>query len=135
LLLELDKLNLALIRFRASTAEFQTLGYPIPPARMSQAEKKPGMFMLWFLAFRPQTLPASVSPVVVGAALAYADGFRNALGEALAFWIFALFIQIGTNLHNDYGKRRCTLLGCSIHKILAMTSCFLNAISVALFGS
>ena len=63
------------------------------------------MFMLWFLAFRPQTLPSSVSPVVVGAALAYADGYTHALREAFAFWIFALFIQIGTNLHNDYGRR------------------------------
>lgn len=63
---------------------------------------KPGFFKLWFLAIRPQTLPASVSPVAVGFALAYADGYREHLIEALVFWLFALFIQIGTNLHNDY---------------------------------
>ena len=28
-------------------------------------------------------------------------GARN-FGEALWFWLFALCIQIGTNLHNDY---------------------------------
>jgi 1,4-dihydroxy-2-naphthoate octaprenyltransferase len=63
--------------------------------------QKPGPFLLWFLAIRPQTLPASLSPVAVGAALAFADGHTN-VRDALTFWVFALFIQIGTNLHNDY---------------------------------
>ena len=69
---------------------------------VSKDEEKPSMLKLWFLAIRPQTLPASVSPVAVGAALAYADGHRGGLREALAFFVFALLIQIGTNLHNDY---------------------------------
>jgi 1,4-dihydroxy-2-naphthoate octaprenyltransferase len=65
---------------------------------------RPGALALWLVAIRPQTLPASLSPVVVGSALAIADYGWNMvrLREAIAFWMFALFIQIGTNLHNDY---------------------------------
>lgn len=55
----------------------------------------------WILAARPKTLPAAVSPVVVGAALAYADGVF-ALGPALAALMGALLLQIGSNLANDY---------------------------------
>mmetsp|Transcript_52752 Transcript_52752/g.98032 ORF Transcript_52752/g.98032 Transcript_52752/m.98032 type:complete len:334 (-) Transcript_52752:61-1062(-) len=70
---------------------------------MSNDDKRPGIIKLWFLAIRPQTLPASLSPVAVGAAMAYSDGNRGAVLEnAFVFWLFALFIQIGTNLHNDY---------------------------------
>ena len=62
------------------------------------------MLKLWFVAIRPQTLPASLSPVLVGAVLAVADhGWAHVrVHDASAFWLFALFIQIGTNLHNDY---------------------------------
>ena len=64
---------------------------------------KMSQIRLWFLAIRPQTLPASLSPVIVGYALALADfGSNVRFIEACVFWLFALFIQIGTNLHNDY---------------------------------
>ena len=55
----------------------------------------------WVLASRPKTLPAAVSPVVVGAALAAADG-RFVVGPALACLAAALLLQIGSNLANDY---------------------------------
>jgi 1,4-dihydroxy-2-naphthoate octaprenyltransferase len=55
----------------------------------------------WLLAIRPKTLPAAVSPVVVGAALARSDG-AFALLPALAALVGALLLQIGTNLANDY---------------------------------
>ena len=55
----------------------------------------------WVLASRPKTLPAAVSPVLVGAALAAADG-RFAPGPALACLLAALLLQIGSNLANDY---------------------------------
>lgn len=55
---------------------------------------------IWLLAARPKTLPAAAAPVIVGSAVAfYDDGFQ--LFPALAAFIAALFIQIGTNLAND----------------------------------
>lgn len=55
----------------------------------------------WFLATRPRTLVAGVVPVAVGSALAFRDGAFAWL-PALAALAGALFIQIGTNLVNDY---------------------------------
>lgn len=55
----------------------------------------------WLMAIRPKTLPAAVSPVLVGIAMAIADGVFAAL-PAFAAMIGALLIQIGTNLANDY---------------------------------
>ncbi len=55
----------------------------------------------WILAIRPRTLPAAVAPVMVGAALAVADG-RFAQGPALAAMAVGLLMQIGVNLANDY---------------------------------
>jgi len=55
----------------------------------------------WLLAARPKTLPASVSPVIVGTALAVADG-RFAFFPAMAALIGALLLQIGVNFANDY---------------------------------
>jgi 1,4-dihydroxy-2-naphthoate octaprenyltransferase len=55
----------------------------------------------WFLAVRPRTLPAAVAPVIVGAAMAFADdGFR--IFPSLAALLGALLLQIGVNLANDY---------------------------------
>lgn len=55
----------------------------------------------WFMAIRPRTLSAAIVPVVVGAGLAFGDG-RGALLPVLAALLGALFIQVGTNLTNDY---------------------------------
>lgn len=55
----------------------------------------------WFLAIRPKTLPASIAPVVIGAAMAFGDGDFNFL-SAFVCLVAALLIQIGTNLANDY---------------------------------
>jgi 1,4-dihydroxy-2-naphthoate octaprenyltransferase len=58
-------------------------------------------FRAWLLAVRPRTLPAAVSPVAVGTALAVADhGFR--LGPALGALLGALLLQAGVNVANDY---------------------------------
>jgi 1,4-dihydroxy-2-naphthoate octaprenyltransferase len=53
------------------------------------------------MAARPKTLPAAIAPVLVGTALALADGVFTPL-PALAALVCALLIQIGTNLANDY---------------------------------
>jgi 1,4-dihydroxy-2-naphthoate octaprenyltransferase len=55
----------------------------------------------WAMAIRPKTLPAATSPVVVGSALALADGVFS-LVLALAVLVGALLLQIGANLANDY---------------------------------
>lgn len=55
----------------------------------------------WVMAARPQTLPAGAAPVILGVGLAAADGVVAPL-PALAALVGALFIQVGTNLANDY---------------------------------
>jgi 1,4-dihydroxy-2-naphthoate octaprenyltransferase len=64
-----------------------------------------GALRLWALAARPRTLPAAVAPVLVGTALAIADDEFRALAF-LAALIGSVFIQIGTNLSNDYSDAR-----------------------------
>lgn len=55
----------------------------------------------WILASRPKTLPAAISPVLMGTAMALAIGGVHWLSAFLALF-GALMIQIGTNLANDY---------------------------------
>ncbi|GAB4462641.1 MAG: 1,4-dihydroxy-2-naphthoate polyprenyltransferase [Anaerolineales bacterium] len=54
----------------------------------------------WILASRPRTLPAAAAGVVMGAALAWRDGFFR-LDAALVCLLTALLLQIGSNLAND----------------------------------
>ena len=56
---------------------------------------------VWLMAARPKTLPAAAAPVLLGTAMAYADGGFHAVSALCAF-LGALLIQIGTNLANDY---------------------------------
>ena len=59
----------------------------------------------WLLAARPKTLPAAISPVLVGCAVAWAEnGFD--LVAALAAFAVALLLQIGANLANDVADFR-----------------------------
>jgi 1,4-dihydroxy-2-naphthoate polyprenyltransferase len=60
---------------------------------------------LWALAARPRTLPAAVAPVLVGTALAIQDGEFHWL-RFVAALVGSVFIQIGTNLANDYSDAR-----------------------------
>ena len=65
------------------------------------ATDRPPSWKVWVLATRPNTLTASLAPVLLGAcATERQGGHKPAL--SLAFWLFAAFCQIGTNLHNDY---------------------------------
>lgn len=62
---------------------------------------------LWFTASRPRTLPAAIAPVLVGTAAAV----QASSGEIkwltfVAALIGSIFIQIGTNLSNDYSDAR-----------------------------
>jgi 1,4-dihydroxy-2-naphthoate octaprenyltransferase len=60
---------------------------------------------IWLMAARPRTLPAGVAPVLVGTALAATEGTLKWLTFAAAM-LGALFIQVGTNLSNDYSDAR-----------------------------
>ncbi len=57
-------------------------------------------FQAWLHASRPKTLPAAVSPVIIGSAVAFAEGGFRFL-PALAAFLGALLLQIGANLAND----------------------------------
>ena len=65
----------------------------------------PGGARIWLMAARPRTLPAAVAPVLVGTALAGQAGVFHPLTFA-ATLIGAVFIQVGTNLSNDYSDAR-----------------------------
>jgi 1,4-dihydroxy-2-naphthoate polyprenyltransferase len=68
---------------------------------MEAATTRPSSFTIWVMASRPRTLSAAILPVVVGTALAAADHAFRPL-PALAAFLGALAIQIGTNFANDY---------------------------------
>lgn len=57
----------------------------------------------WLLACRPKTLSVSLSPVLVGTAIAWHDTHTLLWLPLLAAALGAAFIQIGTNLFNDVG--------------------------------
>lgn len=63
----------------------------------------PSHLHAWFLACRPKTLSVSLSPVVVGSAVAWHDNSDLLWLPLLAAALGAAFIQIGTNLFNDVG--------------------------------
>jgi 1,4-dihydroxy-2-naphthoate octaprenyltransferase len=60
---------------------------------------------IWLMASRVRTLPAAVAPVLVGTALAATSGTFRA-GVFVAALLGAVFIQVGTNLSNDYSDAR-----------------------------
>jgi 1,4-dihydroxy-2-naphthoate octaprenyltransferase len=61
---------------------------------------------IWLMAARPRTLPAAIAPVLVGttAAVEAVDDVR--WGAFAAALIGSIFIQIGTNLANDYSDAK-----------------------------
>lgn len=60
---------------------------------------------IWVMAARVRTLPAAIAPVLVGTSLALGAGHFAALAF-LAALLGAIFIQVGTNLSNDYSDAR-----------------------------
>ena len=64
------------------------------------SEVRAGSRQAWIMAMRPQTLPVSVGPVLVGTAVAFIEG-RFRIGPALAAAAGALLLQIGSNFAND----------------------------------
>jgi 1,4-dihydroxy-2-naphthoate octaprenyltransferase len=62
---------------------------------------------IWLMAARPRTLPAAIAPVLVGTAVAIEQhGDLRRPGAFVAALIGSIFIQIGTNLANDYSDAK-----------------------------
>lgn len=62
---------------------------------------KKNVVSAWIEAARPKTLAASISPVLLGVALAYYDGAFDIVPAILCLGV-ALFAQIASNFANDY---------------------------------
>jgi 1,4-dihydroxy-2-naphthoate octaprenyltransferase len=60
---------------------------------------------IWIMAARLRTLPAAVAPVLVGTALSATERDLR-VGGFVAALLGAIFIQVGTNLSNDYSDAR-----------------------------
>jgi 1,4-dihydroxy-2-naphthoate polyprenyltransferase len=60
---------------------------------------------IWIMAARVRTLPAAVAPVLVGTALSATERDLR-VGGFIAALVGAIFIQVGTNLSNDYSDAR-----------------------------
>jgi len=58
------------------------------------------------MAARPRTLPAAIAPVLVGTAAAVEVSGEIRVGAFIAALVGSVFIQIGTNLANDYSDAR-----------------------------
>jgi 1,4-dihydroxy-2-naphthoate octaprenyltransferase len=82
-----------------------------------------GALRIWLMAARPRTLPAAIAPVLVGSAAAWwatattvtsvGSSLVITWGDHVFSWgrfaaalIGAIFIQIGTNLANDYSDAK-----------------------------
>jgi 1,4-dihydroxy-2-naphthoate polyprenyltransferase len=63
------------------------------------------MVRIWVMAARLRTLPAAIAPVLVGTSLAGQEGTFRA-GAFVAALLGSIFIQVGTNLSNDYSDAR-----------------------------
>jgi 1,4-dihydroxy-2-naphthoate octaprenyltransferase len=73
--------------------------------RRSVASSTPDGIRIWLMAARVRTLPAAIAPVLVGTSLA---GFAHVFHPLrfIAALVGAIFIQVGTNLSNDYSDAR-----------------------------
>jgi 1,4-dihydroxy-2-naphthoate polyprenyltransferase len=62
---------------------------------------------IWVMAARPRTLPAAIAPVLVGTAAAIERvGELPRVAAFIAALVGSVFIQIGTNLANDYSDAK-----------------------------
>jgi 1,4-dihydroxy-2-naphthoate octaprenyltransferase len=69
------------------------------------AVTSPSGVRIWLMAARIRTLPAAIAPVLVGTSLA---GYQHVFHPLrfVAALVGAIFIQVGTNLSNDYSDAR-----------------------------
>ncbi|MGE5196184.1 MAG: 1,4-dihydroxy-2-naphthoate polyprenyltransferase [Anaerolineae bacterium] len=101
---------------------------------------------IWTHAIRPRTLAISICPVIIGSTLALTDGYFD-FPIFLSTIFASLFIQIGTNLANDYfdfingadtaehkGPLKVTQAGLVSHLAMKCAICLTFGLS-ALFGA
>ena len=72
---------------------------------MTTTSATPSGIRIWLMAARIRTLPAAIAPVLVGTALAGWQHIFHPL-RFVAALVGAIFIQVGTNLSNDYSDAR-----------------------------
>lgn len=89
---------------------------------------RPGSWKIWLKTGRPMTLTATVSPLLVGTALAGYQGTFRPLTFLLTFFS-CLFLQIGTNYFNEYFDYRYGLDHAG--SLGAMTVIFRNELAAA----
>ncbi len=70
------------------------------------AGARPSAIRTWWLAIRPNTLPAAIAPVLVGLGASLAVGVPFRADTALACLKVALLLQIAANLANDVSDFR-----------------------------
>ena len=78
---------------------------PAPSGPSPLERERPSAVRIWVMAARLRTLPAAIAPVLVGTSLALGAGTFHPLAFAAAL-LGAIFIQVGTNLSNDYSDAR-----------------------------
>jgi 1,4-dihydroxy-2-naphthoate polyprenyltransferase len=111
-------------------------------------EERPPSWKVWLHASRPHTLTASLSPCLVGYAVAARNSHIHSLFQISFQWfLFCVLIQLATNLHNDYadfvkgadtserlGQARATQKGwlSPTQTAAASTGCLVLAIAIGL---
>src|SRR2546422_5873246 len=74
---------------------------PVSSARPEARGRRPGWFRLWWRAVRPFSFTASMTPVLVGSAVAFGEKRFHPRLFAAAF-IASIPLHAGANLVNDY---------------------------------
>ncbi len=74
-----------------------TAGAIVPPQ-----SAEPPMWRVWWRLARPFSLTASIVPVLVGTAVAVAEGRFRSLDLFLAMLVASVLIQVATNMFNEY---------------------------------
>lgn len=107
----------------------------------TSSNPRPQGMEVWVQAARPATLTLSAAPIILAATFAWVDEVFDLVAVFFALWV-AAFIQIGTNIANDYfdfkkgadtddrlGPARITHQGWAAPEtvILAAIICFLLA--------
>lgn len=90
---------------RSSDRERGTIGAMSAASTSTPSQTRQSSLAAWTLAVRPKTLPAAISPVIVGCAVAWYEGGFS-LPVAVAAFAVALLLQVGANLANDVADFR-----------------------------
>src|SRR5262245_13464625 len=65
-------------------------------------QSQPTTWQVWWRLLRPFSLTASILPVLVGTAVAFASGTFHSIGLFISMLLGSVLIQIATNMFNEY---------------------------------